>query len=101
MKTCWAERARAGRDDQRRTAGAAWLHDLDEVCNLYYEKKGRIPEGIDREMRRTWRGAEDGWRHARIGENPLLVSVRSGAKFSMPGMMTRFSTSAERQAVEG
>jgi pyruvate,orthophosphate dikinase len=33
-----------------------------------------------------------------VGENPLLVSVRSGAKFSMPGMMdTILNLGLERQ----
>jgi len=58
-----------------------------EVCNAYL-REGRLPEGIweqvlaamaevEREMGRRFGDPSD----------PLLVSVRSGAKFSMPGMM--------------
>jgi len=59
-----------------------------EACNTYYEVNKQFPEGM--------------WEQAMVGlddvekamdrkfgaaQNPLLVSVRSGAKFSMPGMM--------------
>src|SRR6516164_587800 len=58
------------------------------VCNLYYESKGKIPAPIGREIAQHLRHLEKEAR-ATFGsrENPLLVSVRSGAKFSMPGMM--------------
>nr|PZN67598.1 MAG: pyruvate, phosphate dikinase [Sphaerobacter thermophilus] len=59
-----------------------------EACNAYFEDGASLPEGlweqvldgladIERQMGRTF-GSPD---------RPLLVSVRSGAKFSMPGMM--------------
>ena len=59
-----------------------------EVCNIYHAHHGKIPPAIDREvvenLKRLERAAG-----AMLGSagNPLLVSVRSGAKFSMPGMM--------------
>jgi pyruvate,orthophosphate dikinase len=59
-----------------------------DVCSIYYEGGRGIPAGIEREidlgLRRLEREAG-----AQLGaaDNPLLVSVRSGAKFSMPGMM--------------
>jgi pyruvate,orthophosphate dikinase len=58
------------------------------ACNLWYASRRRLPQAIEDEMaghvRRleTLAGAEFG-----STTNPLLVSVRSGAKFSMPGMM--------------
>src|SRR6266851_3022835 len=59
-----------------------------EVCNIYYKEKSKIPAAIDREIGEHVRKLEK-TAGATLGssENPLLVSVRSGAKFSMPGMM--------------
>jgi pyruvate,orthophosphate dikinase len=59
-----------------------------EVCNIYYEKKAKIPPDIDKEISGHLKRLELA-AGATLGssENPLLVSVRSGAKFSMPGMM--------------
>jgi pyruvate, orthophosphate dikinase len=58
------------------------------VCNLYYDEGGRIPPEIDREIEDNLRKLEKA-AGKKLGDptNPLLVSVRSGAKFSMPGMM--------------
>src|SRR4030095_16580851 len=58
------------------------------VCTLYYEHKGKLPSAIEQEMRVHLKKLEAATR-ATFGSatNPLLVSVRSGAKFSMPGMM--------------
>src|SRR5712691_2806188 len=59
-----------------------------EVCNLYFQRGNQVPEEIHQEMLEALHTLEK-----RMGqklgdtENPLLVSVRSGAKFSMPGMM--------------
>jgi pyruvate,orthophosphate dikinase len=59
-----------------------------DVCRIYYEAKRRIPPAIDREVANNLRKLEKA-AGAKLGSptNPLLVSVRSGAKFSMPGMM--------------
>src|SRR5438309_8108556 len=59
-----------------------------EVCNIYYKEKQKIPAAIDREIAENLKKLEKA-AGATLGspENPLLVSVRSGAKFSMPGMM--------------
>src|SRR3989441_3135571 len=59
-----------------------------EVCNIYYKAKQKIPAAIDREIAENLKKLEKA-AGATLGsaENPLLVSVRSGAKFSMPGMM--------------
>jgi pyruvate,orthophosphate dikinase len=59
-----------------------------QACNLYYEKGGKLPAEIDGEIGDNIAKLERA-AGARLGsaDNPLLVSVRSGAKFSMPGMM--------------
>src|SRR5918994_6777648 len=58
------------------------------VCNIYYDQGGRIPNEIEREIEEHLRKLERA-AGKKLGavDNPLLVSVRSGAKFSMPGMM--------------
>ncbi len=59
-----------------------------EVCTEYYENGKQLPDGLMGEIKTALADVE-----ANIGKtfgdnaNPLLVSVRSGAKFSMPGMM--------------
>jgi pyruvate,orthophosphate dikinase len=61
-----------------------------EVCNLFYDLGRRVPEGLDGEMRDYMKKMEDALGGKfKFGdlERPLLVSVRSGSKFSMPGMM--------------
>jgi pyruvate,orthophosphate dikinase len=59
-----------------------------EVCNIYYKAKQKIPAAIDREIAGNLKKLEQA-AGTTLGsaDNPLLVSVRSGAKFSMPGMM--------------
>src|ERR687888_171089 len=59
-----------------------------EVCNIYYQQNGKIPSAIDKEIAEHVKKLEKA-AGATLGtaSNPLLVSVRSGAKFSMPGMM--------------
>jgi pyruvate,orthophosphate dikinase len=74
-----------------------------DVCTLYYQENGKIPAGIDAEIRENLQKLEKA-AGARLGstENPLLVSVRSGAKFSMPGMMdTILNLGLNDAAVEG
>jgi pyruvate,orthophosphate dikinase len=57
------------------------------ACNLFQERGGLAPE-IDAEIERALARLE-ALMGKRLGDpaDPLLVSVRSGAKFSMPGMM--------------
>jgi len=59
-----------------------------EVCRLYYQNNLQVPDYIDKEFPKYMARVE-AIAGAKFGdpENPLLVSVRSGAKFSMPGMM--------------
>jgi pyruvate, orthophosphate dikinase len=59
-----------------------------EVCLAFYEAGRQFPDGLSGEIRASMRELE-----RRTGKgfgkspNPLLVSVRSGARVSMPGMM--------------
>ena len=74
-----------------------------EACTLYYSEGRRTPASVDREMVEHLRKLETAAR-ATLGdpENPLLVSVRSGAKFSMPGMMdTILNLGMNDRTVEG
>lgn len=59
-----------------------------EACNDYYAQGGELPAGLEDEIKAKMAILEQ-----KVGkkfgdlENPLLLSIRSGAKFSMPGMM--------------
>src|SRR5262245_62708543 len=74
-----------------------------DVCNIYYKENRKIPGAIDKEIAENVKKLEKA-AHATLGstDNPLLVSVRSGAKFSMPGMMdTILNLGLNDKAVEG
>jgi pyruvate, orthophosphate dikinase len=73
-----------------------------EACREYMRSGGKVSPDVNRQT-------EDGLRRLEqlqkqklgSGENPLLVSVRSGAKFSMPGMMdTILNLGLNDQSVE-
>ncbi len=59
-----------------------------EVCTYYYQHNYTYPEGLEDQVMEALRKTEEAM-GAKFGdpENPLLVSVRSGARVSMPGMM--------------
>jgi pyruvate, orthophosphate dikinase len=59
-----------------------------EVCNIYFQNQNHVPKEIHDEMLRALEKLQQQMGQT-LGDtnNPLLVSVRSGAKFSMPGMM--------------
>ncbi|MEZ5063965.1 MAG: pyruvate, phosphate dikinase [bacterium] len=59
-----------------------------EICARYYENARRFPDGLQDEVHQALRKVERAM-GAVFGDaqNPLLVSVRSGARVSMPGMM--------------
>ncbi|HSD05428.1 MAG TPA: pyruvate, phosphate dikinase, partial [Nitrosopumilaceae archaeon] len=59
-----------------------------EVCDKYYQNNKKLPGNLMAEVRRNIAKIEKrtGKKFGSI-ENPLLVSVRSGAALSMPGMM--------------
>ena len=74
-----------------------------EVCTIYFKNGNRVPDEINRQILAALDKLE-----SRIGKklgdanNPLLVSVRSGAKFSMPGMMnTILNLGLNDKTVEG
>jgi pyruvate,orthophosphate dikinase len=73
------------------------------ACNLYYEKGGKLTPDIERQIIDHVKKLEKA-AGAALGSssNPLLVSVRSGAKFSMPGMMdTILNLGLNDDTVEG
>jgi len=59
-----------------------------EVCALYYKSRKKIPETVRLEVEKNLKKLEKAVGQA-FGDpkDPLLVSVRSGARASMPGMM--------------
>ena len=74
-----------------------------EACRQYYADGKKLPKNIMREVNDNIRGLEK-----KTGKffgkpnNPLLVSVRSGAAISMPGMMdTILNLGLSDQVVEG
>ncbi|MBL8039877.1 MAG: pyruvate, phosphate dikinase, partial [Chthonomonas sp.] len=59
-----------------------------EVCNEYYKNGKTMPSGFMDEVKKAMAAVETEMGRQFGGTTkPLLVSVRSGAKFSMPGMM--------------
>ncbi len=100
----WVYLFAAGSDDDKKLLGGkgAGLADMThaglpvppgfvittEACNAYYAYDRQFPEGMWTQACEALDNVE-----ARVGkrfgdtENPLLVSVRSGASVSMPGMM--------------
>ena len=59
-----------------------------EVCTHFYENKKTYPKGLEQEVEKAMAKMEK-LMGKKFGdpENPLLVSIRSGARRSMPGMM--------------
>ncbi|MHC4737516.1 MAG: pyruvate, phosphate dikinase [Planctomycetota bacterium] len=59
-----------------------------KVCDEYYRNKGKWPKGLAKEVDKNVVRLEKAM-NAKLGDpdKPLLVSVRSGAAVSMPGMM--------------
>jgi len=59
-----------------------------EACELYYQKDKKFPPGLEEAVEENLLRLE-GIMGKKLGdpEEPLLVSVRSGAAISMPGMM--------------
>ena len=74
-----------------------------EACTAYYDRRRKVPSAVDEQMETHLRKLER-LTGAQLGskERPLLVSVRSGAKSSMPGMMdTILNLGLNDSAVEG
>ncbi|HXF98920.1 MAG TPA: pyruvate, phosphate dikinase [Gaiellaceae bacterium] len=74
-----------------------------DACRAYFAAGGTVPEGLDEEVEEHLRRLEERT-GTRFGDerDPLLVSVRSGAAVSMPGMMdTILNLGLNDAAVEG
>ncbi|MFH1821798.1 MAG: pyruvate, phosphate dikinase, partial [Methanobacteriota archaeon] len=74
-----------------------------EVCKQYYDFGGKLPDGLMDEVTAAMRKLEE-ITGKRLGDpkNPLLVSIRSGSMFSMPGMMdTILNLGLNDETVEG
>ncbi len=76
---------------------------ITDVCNVFFDNNKEVPKEVDAEI---WVALEklEGLVGKKLGDaaDPLLVSVRSGAKFSMPGMMnTILNLGLNDETVEG
>jgi pyruvate,orthophosphate dikinase len=74
-----------------------------EACRAYMRAGGRIPDGLEEEIAEHVAALEEKTAK-RFGDrsDPLLVSVRSGAAVSMPGMMdTILNVGLDDESVEG
>ncbi|MBN1164563.1 MAG: pyruvate, phosphate dikinase [Candidatus Krumholzibacteriota bacterium] len=74
-----------------------------EVCTHFYQHQGTYPENLVPEVELNLHKVEEVM-GAKFGDrdNPLLISIRSGARVSMPGMMdTVLNLGLNTQTVEG
>ena len=74
-----------------------------EVCTLFYKAHMKLPKGLEKEVIDNIKKVEK-IMGAKFGDpkNPLLFSVRSGARVSMPGMMdTVLNLGLNEKTVEG
>lgn len=74
-----------------------------EVCTYYYQNGKKLPADLDKDIRVYMLRVEKVM-GAKFGDakNPLLVSVRSGARASMPGMMeTVLNLGLNEQTLQG
>ena len=74
-----------------------------EACNDYSDHGNKLPEGLEAEYLKALTKVEQQMGR-KLGDpkNPLLVSVRSGSKFSMPGMMdTVLNLGLNEQSLQG
>ncbi len=78
-----------------------------EVCTYFNQHNGEYPEGLDTQVKENLSKIENAMKDAggaKFGDakNPLLLSVRSGARISMPGMMdTVLNLGLNDETVEG
>ncbi|MDH3892135.1 MAG: pyruvate, phosphate dikinase [candidate division Zixibacteria bacterium] len=74
-----------------------------DVCKLYYENALEVPKALEHDLE-TYMAKVEKVIGKKFGDpsDPLLVSVRSGARFSMPGMMdTVLNLGLTEEAVNG
>ncbi len=74
-----------------------------EVCQAYYANNQQYPTGLEDEVNRALTVLEERMNKGfGDSQNPLLVSVRSGARASMPGMMdTVLNLGLNDQTIQG
>ncbi len=74
-----------------------------EVCTAYYSNNQDYPEGLSEEVATALKTLEKRMEKGfGSSDNPLLVSVRSGARASMPGMMdTVLNLGLNDQTIQG
>lgn len=74
-----------------------------EVCNLFYDNNLNYPDGLKQQVEEAIKDLEvDMGMSFGDVDNPLLLSVRSGARVSMPGMMdTVLNLGINKTIVEG
>ena len=74
-----------------------------EVCQLFYDNKNKVPEQVASEVEKNVSRLEKLMgKELGQSDDPLLVSVRSGAAISMPGMMdTVLNLGLNDKAVKG
>jgi pyruvate,orthophosphate dikinase len=74
-----------------------------EACQQYYENKRKLPKGLMEEVQQNLKKIEE--KTGKVfgnPQNPLFLSVRSGAALSMPGMMdTILNLGINDETVEG
>lgn len=76
---------------------------VTEACRSYYDRNRQWPDGLEKQIRQNLTKLERACKK-RLGDpkDPLLVSVRSGASVSMPGMMeTVLNLGLNDESVEG
>ncbi len=74
-----------------------------EVCNIFYDKGGKYPPAVKKEVNENLAKVEKTM-GMKFGDpkNPLLLSIRSGARASMPGMMeTVLNVGLNENTIEG
>src|SRR5678810_886168 len=76
---------------------------ITDVCNIFFDNEKQVPGEVDSQI---WESLEklEKLSGKKLGDaaDPLLLSVRSGAKFSMPGMMnTILNLGLNDETVEG
>ncbi len=76
---------------------------ITDVCNVFFDNNGQVPKEVDDQI---WQAMAEVEKLVgkKFGDasDPLLMSVRSGAKFSMPGMMnTILNLGLNDQTTEG
>ena len=76
------------RDDPDWFTGSPRVRDNNPACLEYFDGGFKLPKGLADQVRQAMSQLE---KSMKLGfgdsEKPLLVSIRSGAAISMPGMM--------------